>query len=533
MEFDNFNLPYEHTGYFSTLVADYISQSPSLRPFYTHSPNLLGIQSAIESRKSFDTPRKLLVEVLTEQYAGVEISNKIKANIESLLKPTCFTVTTAHQPNIFTGPLYFIYKILHTIKLAEMLQDKMPEYNFVPVYYMGSEDADLDELGQINLGGQDLVWKTNQTGAVGRMKVDKAFLQLINAIEGQIAIHSSGLELVNVFKQVYTLGKSIQQATLELVNHLFADYGLVVLIPDNAKLKSAYQSVVKKELVENFSHAIIAETISALKQHYKVQASGRTINLFYLLDNHRERIELVNGMYTVQALNLQFTESEILNELNNYPDRFSANVILRGGFQETVLPNIAFIGGGGELAYWLELKNLFNHCGIPYPVLVLRNSFLCLTQAQFNKMKQLGFSEPDLFQSTEALLNTIVKRDTAAMLDLTNELANCKLLFESLKEKANSVDKSLNDHITALEIQSTKKILALQKKLLRAEKEKFQVAKRQISNLKMALYPNNSLQERVANIGDFYALHGKDFINLIYRASNTLEMQFSILTIKE
>ena len=136
MEFDNFNLPYEHTGYFSTLVVDYISQSPSLRPFYTHSPNLLGIQSAIEARKSFDTPRKLLVEVLTEQYAGIDISNKTKANIESLLKPTCFTVTTAHQPNIFTGPLYFIYKILHTIKLAEMLQDKMPEYNFVPVYYL-------------------------------------------------------------------------------------------------------------------------------------------------------------------------------------------------------------------------------------------------------------------------------------------------------------------------------------------------------------------------------------------------------------
>jgi bacillithiol synthase len=162
----------------------------------------------------------------------------------------------------------------------------------------------------------------------------------------------------------------------------------------------------------------------------------------------------------------------------------------------------------------------------------LRNSFLCLTQAQFNKMKQLGFSEPDLFQSAEALLNTIVKRDTAAKLDLANELANCKLLFESLKEKANSVDKSLNDHVTALEVQSTKKIRTLQKKLLRAEKEKFQVAKRQISNLKTALYPNNSLQERVANIGDFYALHGKDFINLIYRASNTLEMQFSVITIQ-
>ena len=137
------------------------------------------------------------------------------------------------------------------------------------------------------------------------------------------------------------------------MNQLFADYGVLVLIPDSAKLKSAYQSVVKKELVERFSHQLVTETINKLKHNYKVQTAGREINLFYLIDENRLRIELENDVFHVKDLSLSFTQTEVLQELEDHPERFSANVILRGGFQETVLPNIAFIGGGGELAYWM------------------------------------------------------------------------------------------------------------------------------------------------------------------------------------
>src|SRR6478609_753245 len=172
-------LPYESTGYFSKIVSDYLSQSPLLQPFYKHTPDLKGIQSSIAARQSFNTPRSLLVESLQMQYAGLVLTDKVKQNIQLLADQNTFTVTTAHQPNIFTGPLYFIYKILHTIKLSETLKSKLPEYNFVPVYYMGSEDADLDELGTINIEGEKYSWNTNQTGAVGRMKVDKAFIALI------------------------------------------------------------------------------------------------------------------------------------------------------------------------------------------------------------------------------------------------------------------------------------------------------------------------------------------------------------------
>ncbi|OYY18445.1 MAG: bacillithiol biosynthesis cysteine-adding enzyme BshC, partial [Sphingobacteriia bacterium 35-40-8] len=230
--FDQFSLSYHSTGYFSKIVSDYLSGADTLRPFYQHLPNLDGIKDAITARKQFATPRTQLVEQLKEQYAGLALSTKTSQHLEALLADNTFTITTAHQPNIFTGPLYFIYKILHAVKLAEYLSAEMPEYNFVPVYYMGSEDADLDEIGSLNVGGAALQWHTKQTGAVGRMKVDNAFIELIQSIEGQVGVLNHGPELTQLFKQCYQEGRIIQLATLELVNHLFADYGVLVLIPD-------------------------------------------------------------------------------------------------------------------------------------------------------------------------------------------------------------------------------------------------------------------------------------------------------------
>src|SRR5204862_4708970 len=144
----------------------YLDHSESLKAFYAHPPSLQGIQKAISNRQSFSTNRKALVEELKNQYANVSATNEVQKNIEALLSENTFTITTAHQPNIFTGPLYFLYKILHTIKLAEYLTASLPGNKFVPVYYMGCEDADLDELGHIYLNGEKLKWQTRQTGAV-------------------------------------------------------------------------------------------------------------------------------------------------------------------------------------------------------------------------------------------------------------------------------------------------------------------------------------------------------------------------------
>ena len=293
------NISYEQTKAFTRIATDYVAKVPALRPYYQHLPNLEGVKDAIKERKQFATNRILLVDQLNLQYSGIEAGQKVQANIKSLLQENTFTITTAHQPNIFTGHLYFIYKILHTIKLAEELAVELPGNNFVPVYYMGSEDADLEELGEVTINGKKYSWDTKQGGAVGRMKIDKAFTSLIDEIEGQLTVEPYGDEIIALVRKAYTLNKTIEQATFEFVHELFEGYGLVILLPDNAKLKKAFAPVFQKELKELFSHKAAAETLSQFPAEYKVQASGREINLFYLQEDSRERIEKVDGQWSI------------------------------------------------------------------------------------------------------------------------------------------------------------------------------------------------------------------------------------------
>ncbi|MFZ6025208.1 MAG: bacillithiol biosynthesis cysteine-adding enzyme BshC [Bacteroidota bacterium] len=525
-------LSYESTGYFSSIVADYLAESATLRPFYAHLPGIEGIQDAIRAREQFATPRNILVTALKEQYRSINTDKAVAGNMEALADAKTFTVVTAHQPNIFTGPLYFVYKILHIIQLAKYLSEQMPAYRFVPVYYMGSEDADLDELGQISIDGNKLSWNTIQTGAVGRMLVDKELIKLLSAIEGQTGVLPFGKELSVLFREAYTNGRTIQEATLHLVNALFGRFGLVVLIPDQHNLKSAFSAVIQKELLEGFSHKIVNDTISELGKNYKVQAGGRAINLFYLVNNRRERIEKDGDDFVVNALDIRFTKEQILNELKTYPERFSPNVILRGAFQETILPNIAFIGGGGELAYWLELKEVFKAINVPYPVLVLRNSFLLMTSEQEKRMQQLELTHQLLFSKANLLLEQLVKKRTGKQLNLSNETAQLTVLYEQIKQQAASIDETLMAHVEALLVKASKRLTELEKKMLRAEKRKFETEERQIQSLKQQLFPGDSLQERVENVSGWYARYGSDWIDILLQNSLSLEAEFMILTLE-
>lgn len=531
MNHSSTRITYDSTGYFSRIVSDYITTAPTLRPFYLHTPSIDGIREAIVRRKAFQTPRKALQEALQQQYQQVELHPAAQANLDALVHENTFTVVTAHQPNIFTGPLYFIYKILHTIRLTRELAAQMPDERFVPVYYMGSEDADLDELGTISVGGEKLRWETTQTGAVGRMLVDKALLQVLERIAGQAGVLPFGKELVQLLRDAYVPGRSIQEATLKLVNDLFGRFGLLVVIPDNALLKQQFNQVVRRELLEGFSHKAVQQTIVELGKTYKVQAGGREINLFYLLDDKRERIEKEGDAYTVKPLDLHFTQEQILDELDAHPERFSANVILRGAFQETILPNIAFIGGGGELAYWLELQQVFQAIEVPYPVLVLRNSFLLMQAEEQQRMQKLGIDLVQLFKPAQQLHTEWVLAKTATPVQLTDALAQFDQLYAAIGQQAGSVDASLKEHVSALTVQARKKLVELEKKMLRAEKRKFAVEEQQIRSLKDNLFPGNSLQERTDNFSLWYARWGQEWLDMLLEHSPAMESEFTVIVV--
>ena len=521
-------LPFTKTGYFSEMMTAYLEQAQPLRSFYKHTPGLAGIKDAIAARKGFANNRPLLVEELRKQYATVPASAKVEENLALLLQPDTFTITTAHQPVIFTGPLYFIYKILHAIKLAATLRQELPQFHFVPVFYMGSEDADLEELGSIYLSGEKITWETKQTGAVGRMNT-RGLEKIMQRAEGELSVLPHGKELVQLFKDHYLNSPDIQTATFRLVHALFAEYGLLVLVPDNPRFKELMLPVFEKDLFEQQPAAIVNATIEKLSKHYKVQANPRDINLFYLKDQLRGRIEITADGYIVHDSEIKFSEAQLRQELREHPERFSPNVILRGLFQETILPNIVFIGGGGETAYWLELAGLFDHYKVPYPMLLLRNSFLFIEKKWREKAARLEFSTTDLFKNEQELLTALVTRHKNGELKLTHELVEVQQLYHQLKAKAGHIDKTLESHIEALQTRAIRPLQELEKKMLRAEKRKYSDGQRQIHHLKEALFPHNSLQERIDNFMPYYARWGKEFIDMLYRCSPSLEPQFVIL----
>jgi len=522
------SVPYKNTKSFNAIVLSYLAGDNALSSFYSFTPTEEGIANAIAQKKEQSVNREALSAVLEDQYKSIAPSPEVARSLELLRAENTFTVCTAHQPNIFTGPLYFIYKILHAIKLAKTLSEKFPEQHFVPVYYMGSEDADLEELNHTYIDGKKYEWKTGQKGAVGKMQVDADLIALIEAMNAQLGVSKNGEEFIALLKESYQKGSTIQHATFTLVNTLFGGFGLLVLVADDARLKSAMLPVFEADLFNASSSGIVEKTSGELSKHFSVQAQPRSINLFYFKDNIRERIERNGDIFQVVNTQLTFTEEAMRAELKNHPERFSPNVILRALYQETILPNIAFIGGGGELAYWLQLKDLFSHYNIIFPVLVLRNSFLVMEKRWTDLEQKLGLSTEQLFLPQTTLLNDQIKA-AGAWPTLSAEIEKLTALYDSLKTSAANIDPTLLQHIEALKAKAVKDLSRLEQKMQRAERRKKGDFKNQLATLKNGLFPRGGLQERSENIGYFYAKWGREFIDEIYRCSHSLEQEFVVV----
>ncbi|HXR85078.1 MAG TPA: bacillithiol biosynthesis cysteine-adding enzyme BshC [Hanamia sp.] len=528
-KFQSQYIPYSETGKFTKIVIDYINNAPALRDFYEHPVNIEGIRSAISERKKFTTNRQLLFDQFTDQYKTFNGCEAVKINIHALLSENTFTVCTAHQPNIFTGHLYFVYKILHTIRLADSLKKEMPEYNFVPVFFMGSEDADFEELNHIVIDGEKYTWETKQTGAVGRMKVDNNLLQLIQKIAGRLSVEKYGNDIIDLLKKCFTKDATIEEATFLFVHDLFKEFGLLVLLPDNPAFKKEMLSIFEEDIFNHTSSIIVEETSKKLSKHYKAQAYPREINLFYLKDNLRNRIVAVDDHFVVHDTQIVFSKEEMKKELNEHPERFSPNVILRGLFQEIILPDVAWIGGGGELAYWLQLKDLFKKYQVPYPVLIVRNSFLIIDKKYHSLLKKLNLFTTELFKGKENLLSEIVNKESSLTLNLTDEKKEFENIYYQMKELVKRIDATLEEHVTALEKKQMKKLTALEKKMFRAEKRKFTVQKNQLNKIFSSLFPNDGLQERTENFMLFYSKWGVAFFKILYNNSLSLEQKFCII----
>jgi bacillithiol synthase len=521
---------HKETGYFSNLVTDYISEHEHIQPFYRYSPNAEGLAKAIEDRSKYPVNRQVLVNTLRKQYEQLTQYPKAKENIQLLLSENTFTVCTAHQPNLLTGYLYFVYKILHAIKLAGQLGKLYPEKNFVPVFYIGSEDNDIEELGTFRFGDKKFVWGgEGQKGAVGRMKT-KGLKPILNELFKLFGPPGKNCEVLeSMLTEAYLKHDTIAVATQYLVNELFGQYGLVVLNPDEKDLKASFIPVMEDELLQGKSHTIVSGQIEKLAVHYKVQAQPRPINLFYLADNLRERIERKNDVWELADNSKKWSAGEIIAELKQNPERFSPNVVLRGLYQETILPNVAFVGGGAEVAYWLQLKTLFAHYNVFYPCIYLRQSVLWTDSRAAKLRQQLGFSVMDIFKPLADLEREYVSSHTTDDWKTDKEAGEIEQIFAALKKKATATDPTLAAGADASLAKMKYQLIVLEKKMLRAEKKKMQTQVLRIRKLKDSLFPRNSLQERVENFSPYYLLYGKAFFDTVLEGIEPIESTFLVV----
>ena len=523
------HIPYRQTNSFSDLVLDYLDHEKKLSGFYEHPISLKGVLSAIEQRRKYSIDRTLLHECLSIQYKNAKCSPKVLQNLERLKDENCFTITTAHQNNLFTGPLYFVYKILHAIKLSSHLNQQLPDNYFVPVFYLGTEDADLAELNHIHIDGERLEWSTSQQGAVGRMVIDASLISLLHRLDGQLSVLPHGKELLQKLHTCFQEGMTLAEATFSFVNELFGRFGLLIINPDDPSLKRQFTSVFKDDLLQQKPASVVDETISALKTAgYHIQAAARPINTFYLDNGLRQRIEKKGESWEILGTPIRYSQDELCSLLNSNPERFSPNVILRGLYQSMLLPDVVFIGGGGEIAYWLEYKSLFDKYKVPMPVLVLRNSFLLLKTAIQEEIRSLGLAPEDLFTDLDQLHLRLINEEEKTQISLQKELDEIYSIYFALIQKAGKLDVTLQGHVGALESKTIAGLEKLEKKLTRALRRKHAESLQKALKIKSSLFPGGGLQERYENVLPYLALYGESFLDLLLEHSLALEQEFTV-----
>ena len=519
MQLDKVSLADAHA--FSPFFLDYISSKDTLQPFYHRFPRIENFGAQIrEKQETFSAnTRSTLVETLKNQYTGFKISPLLEQQITSLGDSRTFTVTTGHQLNIFTGPLYFVFKIVTVINTCRRLKEQYPEYNFVPVYWMASEDHDYDEIKYFRLGGKKYIWETDQSGAVGRFST-KGLEKLAAEIPGDTSI----------FREAYSKRKTLSAATRHYVNELFGAKGLVVIDADERRFKKILEPVIREDVLRQSNKPLVDRSNEGLHAlGYKTQIYCRDINFFYLHEGVRGRLEVDGDQFTVVDTQLSFSRAEIEHFIEHEPERFSPNVILRPLYQEMILPNIAYVGGPAEVIYWLQLKEVFNQFKVPFPVLMPRNFGMIINHEVARKWRKTGFSLEDLFDEQNDLFNRWTLAHSSHELSVAEQQHTVQELFLSLQKRAGGIDPTLSTFVDASAKRARISLEKIEQKMLRAEKRRESDKLRQISEVKDELFPGGGLQERTDNFLNFFP-RDVSFIEHLEEHFDPFDFQFNILT---
>lgn len=501
-------VPFAQVPQFSKRDVAYATGSEDLAPFRKYPVSIEAFEQVMEDKFRDRTDRELLVTELEKQYADLPEVTATTEQIEHLRSRQTFTVITAHQPSLFTGPLYYILKICSAINLARQLNDRYPESHVVPVFITGGEDHDFEEVNHTYVYGNRLEWKNEEGGPVGAMSTD-SLTDVLAQLKDILGDRETAQQIYATIEEAYTKHDTYGKASVALVHALFAEYGLVVVDMSRPAFKRAFLPMMERELFESVSQPLIETEQEKLEElGYSGQAHAREINLFYLTPGRRDRIVRQGRGFAVNDTDLTFSEEELRKELHEHPERFSPNVVMRPLFQELIFPNLAYIGGGGELAYWLERRTQFDAFGINFPMLVRRNSVLWIDKGNQKKLDKLDLDYRELFREADLIIRDYVAQQSDNELSLGEELQQLEALFTGIADKAKQIDPTLEKAVMGEHARQAKAVENLEGRLRRTEKQRFDTAMNQIRGLRDKLFPANGLQERYDNFLNIYLQEG-------------------------
>jgi len=485
-------------------------------------------QAALKKAGYSAESRAQLVETIRSQ-TGKSLSEKQTANLELLENEHTFTITTGHQLTLFGGPMFLLYKVLHVVKMAQQFNESQNQFKAVPLFWMASEDHDVDEIRSTTLFNRTLTWETEQKGAVGRFSIDKEYAEVLSTFREFFASKEQ-CELLKLMADLPV--KDYAKHYQYFMTELFSAYGVLVLQPDTPELKHLFVPVIKRELEFQPAFPAVEETNRQLAAAgLKPQAMARGCNLFLLDELGRHRIDPSQNGFTVDGV--VYTKEQMLKLAEESPEQFSPNVILRPVYQETILPNLAYIGGGGEMAYWIQLKGVFEAHHTIFPLIQQRNSLMLVDGGTTKRMEKIGWELNRFFHPKEELRKVFLQENDEAQLSMTQLRDDFQTLRLSMISKAKAIDVSLESFAEAETVRMSKQLESFEQRLVKQVKQQHDQSLKAIDAVYDRLFPENELQERYfhwlnfAPNGDYSPL-----LEQIYEAIDPFEGGLIVVDLK-
>jgi len=387
-------------GYYGKLSSAWLKNDKNLKEIYPISEQ---DRSSIQEQYTFfDTSkREWLYNILTSHYEGMELNNIVKTNIEKIKQDNTFTVTTGQQIHISLGPAFYIYKIASVIRQAKRLQAQFPENNYVPVFWMATEDHDVAEINSLIVFGKTYTWETKQRVPTGRLSPEglDAICDILIDLGEKENISAEIKDIFKLFKEAYTCFSTLSMATRFIINALFGKYGVIVIDADNDTLKKELQSLIHEDLFSDTVYDSLQAASASLKAiGYGNQVNPRKTHFFIFKNGERLRIDKEGDNFILHPSGELISRNHMMQLATEKPYLFSPNVLLRPLYQQLILPNLAYVCGPAEIHYWHQLFLLFKRKSVVAPMLFLRDSFLVLDSNTKQFLNKYKLSENTVWQ---------------------------------------------------------------------------------------------------------------------------------------